>query len=131
MRVPDDDAILDSDDGCSDEDTPSLPVQTAEEVAELFEILSVTRRVYAISVLAEFDSESVEVSTLVEQVAELEYSAEYSERERERVYVALYQSHLPTLQEARVVEYYQERGVVKRGIRFEQVERLLRVVAAL
>lgn len=59
----------------------------------------------------------VDMRDIVENVAAVEYDTEVeqlSSTERQRVYIALYQSHLPKLADSGVIEYDQSRGWVKR-----------------
>lgn len=80
----------------------------------VFELLSSPRRRYVLYLLREAD-EPVELTTLAEQVSAWENDVEVdeiTEQERKRVYVSLYQTHIPRLDEAGVVEYDQETGLV-------------------
>ncbi|AGB14966.1 hypothetical protein Halru_0322 [Halovivax ruber XH-70] len=74
---------------------------------EIFELLSNRRRRYAIHYCKRVD-EPVELGDLAEQVAAWELDKEVQEltsAERKRVYTALQQTHLPTLERADVVEF--------------------------
>jgi hypothetical protein len=77
-------------------------------------VLSNRRRRYAIHYLKQV-GEPVDVSTLAEQVAAWENDksvGELSSQERKRVYISLYQSHLPTLEKRGLVAYDADRKVV-------------------
>lgn len=59
----------------------------------------------------------VDMREIVENVAAVEYDTQVkqlSSTERQRVYIALYQSHLPKLADSGVIEYDQSRGRVER-----------------
>jgi hypothetical protein len=59
--------------------------------------------------------EPIELTTLAEQVAAWENDTdidEITEQQRKRVYVSLYQTHIPRLDEAGVIEYDSETGSV-------------------
>lgn len=82
---------------------------------DIYEILSNRRRRYAIHYLKQVD-EPVDVSTLAEQVAAWENGKsveELTSQERKRVYISLYQSHLPTLGKRGLIVYDEDRGVVE------------------
>jgi hypothetical protein len=82
---------------------------------ELYELLADARRRYALHYLKQVGSE-VAVRDLAEQVAARENRkdvADLSSQERKRVYISMYQSHLPTLDERGVVDYDADRGVVE------------------
>ncbi|MFC4359789.1 hypothetical protein ACFO0N_17730 [Halobium salinum] len=62
------------------------------------------------------ETESFEMRDIAEQVAAWEQDkpvAAITSTERQRVYIALYQSHLPKLDEHGVIEYEQSRGTVR------------------
>lgn len=81
---------------------------------DVYDILSNRRRRYAIHYLKQHEG-SVDVSTLAEQIAAWENDktpAELDSQERKRVYISLYQSHLPTLEKRGLVSYDADRGMV-------------------
>ncbi|WP_128476302.1 DUF7344 domain-containing protein [Halorussus pelagicus] len=81
----------------------------------VFDVLKNQRRRYALHYLRRAD-ESVQLSELAEQVAAWENDIAVdaiSAAERKRVYTALYQSHLPKLDDADIVDYNQNRGIVE------------------
>lgn len=83
----------------------------------IFDILSSSRRRYVLYCLQEAD-EPMEVTDLAEQIAAWENDTEVSElsaQERKRVYVSLYQTHVPKLASAGVVEYDEDAGTVILG----------------
>ena len=82
---------------------------------EVFEVLKSPRRRYALYYLRQQGGES-ELSDLTEQVAAWENEttpAALTTEQRKRVYISLYQTHLPKLDEANVVEYDRDEGVVR------------------
>lgn len=87
-------------------------VQRGGEVsrAELFDSLCNVRRLYILDYLSE-RGPTAELGTLVEHVAATEYEKDasaVSRSERRRVYVSLYQTHLPKLEEQGLVEWDRE-----------------------
>ncbi|MFC4357821.1 hypothetical protein ACFO0N_07655 [Halobium salinum] len=75
--------------------------------ADLFDSLCNVRRLHILDYLSERGPKA-ELGTLVEHVAAAEYEKEasaVSRSERRRVYVSLYQTHLPKLEEQGLVEW--------------------------
>jgi DNA-binding transcriptional ArsR family regulator len=73
----------------------------------IFDLLSSPRRRMALYYLRERGGSST-VTELAEDIASLEYEVpveELSRQQRKRVYVSLYQTHIPKLDEAGIVEY--------------------------
>jgi hypothetical protein len=96
----------------TDDDEPSeeLPVD------EIFHILQNERRRMVLEYLQEADK-SVRMRDVAEQVAAWENGTtveELSSDQRQRVYIPLYQSHLPKLDKAGIIDYQQNRGIVER-----------------
>jgi DNA-binding transcriptional ArsR family regulator len=82
----------------------------------LFDLLRNRRRRLVMRYLGEHDR--AEIGELAEHVAAVENGTDpeaLSSSERKRVYVSLYQSHLPKLAEAEVIDYDKERGTVGRS----------------
>lgn len=80
-----------------------------------YRVLSDTRRRYVFHFLKQH-REPVSVRELAEQVAAWENDkakSELTSQERKRVYISLYQSHLPTLDKEGVVGYDSDRGIVQ------------------
>jgi len=105
----------------SDADDEAVPELSRDLV---FDVLKNRRRRYALHYLRRADG-SVELSELAEQVAAWENDTTVgaiSAAERKRVYTALYQSHLPKLDEAGIVEYNQNRGIVELSGAAEQLD---------
>lgn len=101
---------------------------------ELFEVLANRRRRYALHALKRDASEAetqVDLGRLAEQVAAWENQIELQEvsyDERKRVYTALQQSHLPKMDEAGIVSYNKDRGVVEPTPAMEDVEIYMDVI---
>lgn len=90
---------------------------------QLYHILGDKRRRYTIHYLKQQGSE-VSVTDLAERVAAWENGksiADLSIQERKRVYISLYQSHLPTLDEKGVIQYDEARKSV--GLTPEMTDR--------
>lgn len=80
----------------------------------VFDILSNTRRRMVLFYLREH-SEPAAVQEIAERIAVLENdvpAAELSRQQQKRVYVSLYQTHLPKLASAGIIEYDDENGMV-------------------
>ena len=80
----------------------------------IFHILQTSRRRETIRYLLDADG-SVKMRDVAEHVAAIEHDttvANLDSTQRQRVYIPLYQSHLPTLDEEGVIEYNKSRGVV-------------------
>ena len=81
----------------------------------VFEVLKSPRRRYVLYYLRK-NGGWIDLSDVTEQVAAWENDTTIGELEseqRKRVYISLYQTHLPKLDEAGVVEYDQTRGVIR------------------
>jgi DNA-binding transcriptional ArsR family regulator len=80
----------------------------------IFELLKNRRRREVLAYLLEAD-ETVTLGELAEQIAAWENDTDVkalSSDQRKRVYVALYQTHLPKMDDAGIVEYDQDRGLI-------------------
>ncbi|MEM4780367.1 MAG: hypothetical protein QXG03_02200 [Halalkalicoccus sp.] len=90
----------------------------------LFHLLANRRRRAVLYYLAEHDSR-VSMRTLAERIAAWEHGTtvrQLGSDQRQRVYIALYQSHLPKLDGAGVIAYDQARGIVERADRADQLD---------
>ncbi len=90
----------------------------------VFDVLKNQRRRYALHYLKQAE-DTVQLSDLAEQVAAWENDITVdaiSAAERKRVYTALYQSHLPKLDDAGIVNYNQNRGIVELATAAEQLD---------
>lgn len=80
----------------------------------VFDILSSARRRYAISILNRRD-EAMQLTDLAEEIAALEAETtveDLTKQQRKRVYVSLYQTHIPKMDEVGIVTYDAEEGTV-------------------
>ena len=103
---------------------PSLPRDA------VYDALADKRRRYALHYLKQRD-EPVTVRELSEQVAAWENDKEVAEltsQERKRVYIALYQSHLSTLDDEGLVDYEDDAGTVALSSAFQGVDLYLEFV---
>ena len=106
-------------------------MSTADEMpdrGEIFDLLSNHRRRYTIHFCKQ-QGETVTVSDLAEQVAAWELDKDINEldsAERKRVYTSLQQTHLPTLDDAGMVEY--ENGEVTLTDQAERMEVYMDIV---
>jgi hypothetical protein len=80
----------------------------------VFDVLSNPRRRYVLYYLRE-SGPAIELTDLAEEIAAWENDTvpeDLTEKERKRVYVSLYQTHVPKLEEVGFVEYDSDTGVV-------------------
>ena len=90
---------------------------------DLFHLLQNERRRRVLEYLSEIDG-AVEMRDIAEQIAAWEHETtvqQLSSQERQRVYIALYQTHLPKLAESGVITYNQSRGIIERTPLTDQV----------
>jgi hypothetical protein len=83
---------------------------------DLFDVLANQRRRFAVHLLKREEKDKLEIGDMAEQIAAWENgidTAEITGDERKRVYTALQQSHLPKMDDAGVVEFNKDRGVVE------------------
>ncbi|WP_458210688.1 DUF7344 domain-containing protein [Haladaptatus sp. NG-SE-30] len=94
---------------------PDAHVDLGED--QIYHLLQNERRRNVLRYLHNVD-EQVEMRDIAEQVAAWENDTTVqalSSSERQRVYIPLYQSHLPKLDEEGVIEYDQSRGTVRKN----------------
>lgn len=106
-------------------DTDSAPTRES-----LYSVLSDKRRRYTLHYLKQ-RGDQVGVRDLAEQVAAWENDKpieELTSQERKRVYIALYQSHLSTLDEKGLVEYNEDEGTVSVSDSMRSMDLYLEVV---
>jgi DNA-binding transcriptional ArsR family regulator len=92
----------------------------------VFEVLSSTRRRQVLSLLK--NEGPMELTELAEHVAARENDTtveNLTKQQRKRVYVSLYQTHVPKLEDADLVEYDQDSGIVQLKARAAAVDRYL------
>lgn len=95
---------------------------------EIFGVLQNQRRRRILSYLETEDTPTT-IGTLAEHVAAAENDIQPSQlrsKQRKRVYISLYQSHLPKLASVDAVDYDKDRGTVEEGADFEAFTEVLR-----
>ena len=100
---------------------PSLPLD------QVFEVLKNERRRRVLERLAESDG-ALDLGTLAEEIAALENDKDVRQitsTERKRVYVGLYQCHLPKMDDFGVVSFEKSRGTIEPGPHIDAVLRYL------
>jgi DNA-binding transcriptional ArsR family regulator len=98
----------------------------------LFEVLSNRRRRYALHYLMQVEGETVDLGDISTQVAAWENGIDPDDlgyRDRKAVHTSLYQYHVPKLDDAGIVEYDSQRGVVRPTGRDEAFDVYLETVA--
>lgn len=118
------------------EETAAVETESEEESGvtefskdDIFHILQNERRRNVLRYLADVEGQ-VEMRDVAEQVAAWEHNTtleSLTSVERQRVYIALYQSHLPKLDKMGVIDYNQSRGIVVRCPEADQLTRYLEV----
>ncbi|RQG95382.1 DUF7344 domain-containing protein [Natrarchaeobius chitinivorans] len=96
---------------------------------EIFHLLQNERRRLVLRYLRDTDS-SVRMRDVAEQVAAWEHETTVealTSKQRQRVYIPLYQSHLSKLDEAGVIDYQKNRGIVERKPRADRIDQYLQV----
>ena len=111
--------VDDIDSGSTREDTsePDERPPVSIPLDQVFAILKNQRRRYVLQFLYEADGK-VSLSDVAEQIAAWENSKDIKQitsSERKRVYVGLYQCHLPKMDDAGAIEFDKNRGTVDRG----------------
>lgn len=94
----------------------------------IFDILGNQRRRYVLAYLSTTEG-TVTMDDLAEQIAAWECGKEIARitsQERKRVYVGLYQCHLPKMADASAISYDKHRGTVETGEQFELFGHYLR-----
>jgi len=105
-----------------DDEPEALPID------RVFELLKNQRRREVLRYLETSDEETVSLSDLAEHIAAIENDTTVqaiSSSERKRVYVGLYQCHLPKMDDMNVVAFDQNRGTIELGPNAEQLEEFL------
>jgi hypothetical protein len=113
--IDDDPGSIDAEDL---EDLPGPKRQDADEleIGEVFELLKNERRRRVIEYLKDEEDGATTLDVLAEHIAALENDIDVrqlSSSQRKRVYIALYQCHLPKMDNFGVVEYDKDRGTVE------------------
>lgn len=99
-------------------DSTEEPVETPDlDADDIFHLLQNERRRRVLAYLREHDDgDGVDMREVVDAIAAEEHDTTVQalrSKERQRVHIALYQSHLPKLDDAGVIDYDQRRGWVK------------------
>lgn len=99
------------------DDLPGTKRNSEEEldVGEIFELLKNERRRRVIRFLQDQEDEQIQLSSLAEHIAALENDidvVQLSSSQRKRVYIGLYQCHLPKMDDFGVVDFEKNRGIV-------------------
>lgn len=100
------------------------PADEAISTDDIFHLLQNARRRQVLRHLSESDG-PIDLRDLAERIAAWEHDTpvdELSSTQRQRIYIALYQSHLPKLHDHGVVRYDQHRGTVERTSLASQLE---------
>lgn len=120
----------------SEADDSPVPSNTGDEAGDspssqsIYGLLADRRRRYAIHYLKQ-KNEPVSLRDLAEQVAawENEKSVDsLQSQERKRVYIALYQSHLPSMDREGIVDYDSDTGMVSLADEYADIDIYLEVV---
>lgn len=91
------------------------------EIDTVFEMLKNHRRRYVLRYLIMEDGRAT-MDELVEQIAAWELSKPIetiTTQERKRVYISLYQTHLPRMDDVSAISYNKENGVITQGKYFD------------
>ena len=110
-----------------DQDDADEPENRELPLDQVFEILKNERRRLVLHYLESNDGEST-LSDLAEHIAAIENDTTVkaiSSTQRKRVYVGLYQCHLPKMDDMDIIEFDQNRGTVKLSQNAEQVKSYL------
>ncbi len=100
--------------------TPDPPQSVPLDV--VFGILKNERRRLVLQYMAETDDQT-SLSDLAEHIASIENDKaahELDSQERKRVYVGLYQCHLPRMHDSGAIDFDKNRGTVKPGANIDQ-----------
>lgn len=111
----------------SDEDESGDEVPFSKD--EIFHLLQNERRRMVLRYLRGTEG-TVRMRDIAEQVAAWEHDTtvqELTSTQRQRVYIPLYQSHLSKLDEAGVIDYQKNRGIVERKPLADQVDQYLQI----
>nr|WP_256487756.1 MULTISPECIES: hypothetical protein [unclassified Haladaptatus] len=116
-------------DSVGDTTTTSQDTAASQPLSKdtIFHILQVERRRLILQYLQE-RTDTVSLRDLAEQVAAWENElsvVELTSKERQRAYISLYQTHLPTLDTEGIIEYDKDRGTIKRTSRADQFDSYL------
>lgn len=112
-------------------DWPSGELAVTDEstigIDQVFEILKNQRRRWVLRYLETADGQVV-LSDLAEEIASCENEKDISQitsQERKRVYVGLYQVHLPKMDDMNIISFNKPRGLIEPGENYERVRAYL------
>lgn len=108
----------DGDSSEADTDESALPLD------QVFEILKNKRRRETLHYLRDNDGQAT-LSDLAEHIAAIENDTTVkliTSSQRKRVYVGLYQCHLPKMNDMDVIDFNQNRGTIEAGENMDQLE---------
>jgi hypothetical protein len=97
---------------------------------EIFEVLRNQRRRYVLHFLQQ-DGRPVELGDLAQQIAAWEYETTLegvTPEQRKRVYTTLQQTHLPKMDEATILSFDSDRGVIEPTERTREISIYLEIV---
>lgn len=102
-----------------------------ERLAEFFDLLSVHRRRHVVEEVAALGpEEEIELGALSNAIAYTENDVpnpgSVTGQQRKRVYVSLYQTHLPKLDEAGMIEFDRRSNLISRGPMAKLADRVVR-----
>lgn len=92
-------------------DIPKIP----SGLKDLYDVLSATRRCYAIQILAISEEDPLDASVLAKRIMAIEQDIEPTKATGEQyrsVYMTLCQDHLPTLDDSGVINFDEDRKTV-------------------
>lgn len=103
----------------------SEAVQSELPLDIVFEIIRNERRRLVLTYLEDASDERVTLSDLAEHIAAIENDTTVqalSAQQRKRVYVGLYQCHLPKMADSGIVSFNKNRGVIEPGPNIDQLK---------
>lgn len=95
--------------------------------AEIFEILSNNRRIRVLELLDDEHGDSLR--DLTDMMVTNKHGIGYDSQQRKRIYVSLYQCHIPKLDDYGVVNYDRETAHITPGPEFDTVRDTLKAVS--
>lgn len=105
----------------------SQPDRDALSQDVVFDLLSSPRRRFVLYYLNQVDDE-VEIGELADEVAAWENETDVEDltsQQRKRVYVSLYQTHVPKMEDAGIIDYDSDRGTVSLADQAEDISAYL------
>ncbi len=135
IQSVDDTTAVDEPDAADELEEPGVGAPPGEEESEelsldiIFEMLRNRRRQLVLEYLREKD-DTVTIGELAEHIAAIENDTtvrQLNAQQRKRVYIGLYQCHLPKMDDVDVVEFNQSRGRISPGKHIEPLYEYLDV----